>query len=232
MLDIRKRTGFLFFGVMLAQVILVSAQVQSKTGVRVLQAGHLRAVLARASAAASASSAGRATCGGITWRCAGCATRTRRCGGRCRTEIQLQEEHALAARSRELQALMDLKTHAALPTLAAEVIGGNPNPDMRTITIDRGSADGVQADMAVIAPAGIVGRVIGPPARHAAARAAAHRPQRGGRCADRADARRRHGRRPGRDPAAPDGAVSNLADVKDGDASSPRASTGSTRRVS
>ncbi len=37
MLDIRKRTGWLFFCVMLAQVILVSAQVQSKSGVRVLE---------------------------------------------------------------------------------------------------------------------------------------------------------------------------------------------------
>ena len=39
---------------------------------------------------------------------------------------------------------------------------------MLTITIGRGSADGVQADMAVIAPAGVVGRIVGPPAAHAA----------------------------------------------------------------
>jgi rod shape-determining protein MreC len=39
---------------------------------------------------------------------------------------------------------------------------------MRTVTIDRGSADGVLADMAVIAPGGVVGRVIGPVAQHAA----------------------------------------------------------------
>jgi len=35
-LDIRKRTGVLFGVVMVAQVILVSAQVQSRSGVRVL----------------------------------------------------------------------------------------------------------------------------------------------------------------------------------------------------
>jgi rod shape-determining protein MreC len=55
-----------------------------------------------------------------------------------------------------------------VPTLAAEVIAGNPDPVMRTITIDRGSDDGVTADMAVIAPGGVVGRVIGPVARKAA----------------------------------------------------------------
>ena len=38
MLDIRKRTGYLFLTVMMAQVILVSAQVQTKSGVKVLQA--------------------------------------------------------------------------------------------------------------------------------------------------------------------------------------------------
>ena len=36
------------------------------------------------------------------------------------------------------------------------------------MTIDRGSGDGVQADMAVISPEGVVGRVIGRPAAHAA----------------------------------------------------------------
>ena len=38
MLDIRKRTGYLFLAVMMAQVILVSAQVQTKSGSKVLQA--------------------------------------------------------------------------------------------------------------------------------------------------------------------------------------------------
>jgi len=48
------------------------------------------------------------------------------------------------------------------------VIAGNPDPVMRTVTIDRGSVDGVVADMAVVAPAGIVGRVIAPVGRRAA----------------------------------------------------------------
>ena len=37
-----------------------------------------------------------------------------------------------------------------------------------TVTVNRGTADGVEADMAVIAPKGVVGRVIGPVASHAA----------------------------------------------------------------
>ena len=38
MLEFRKRTGYLFLAIMLAQVILVSAQVQTKTGMHLLQA--------------------------------------------------------------------------------------------------------------------------------------------------------------------------------------------------
>ena len=38
MLDIRKRTGWIFFGAMIAQILLVSAQVQTKRGVPALNA--------------------------------------------------------------------------------------------------------------------------------------------------------------------------------------------------
>ncbi len=44
--------------------------------------------------------------------------------------------------------------------MAATVIAAGVTPDFRTITIDRGGADGLAADMAVIAPAGVVGRVV------------------------------------------------------------------------
>ena len=43
MLDIRQRTGYLFLAVTLGHVILISAQVQSKSGVRVLEAFTLGA---------------------------------------------------------------------------------------------------------------------------------------------------------------------------------------------
>src|SRR5207237_4332947 len=40
-------------------------------------------------------------------------------------------------------------------------------PDFRTVTIDKGTLDGVKANMAVIAPAGVVGRVVMPTTRAA-----------------------------------------------------------------
>jgi rod shape-determining protein MreC len=81
--------------------------------------------------------------------------------------VRLQEERALAQRANRLQELLSLQTSTSLPTLSAEVIAGNPNPGMLTITIGRGSSEGVQTDMAVVAPGGIVGRIIGAPAAHA-----------------------------------------------------------------
>jgi rod shape-determining protein MreC len=133
-------------------------------------------------------------------------------------EVRLQQQRALAVRSEKLQALMDLKSTASLPTVAAEVIGGNPNPGMRTITIDRGAADGVQADMAVIAPAGVVGRIIGTPAAHAArVQLLIDRSAAAGALSERT---RAGGMVVGTDnePVLHMDLVSNLADVKEGDA--------------
>jgi rod shape-determining protein MreC len=168
MLDIRKRTGWIFFSAMLAQILLVSAQVQTKTGVRALNAVTFEVFSRVEHSTASAVKGGQGFWGNYIDLRGVKADNDALKKRVAELEVQLQQEHALAARSQRLQALMDLKSQATVPTLAAEVIAGNPDPAMRTITIDRGSADGVQPDMAVIAPGGVVGRVLGPVARHAA----------------------------------------------------------------
>jgi rod shape-determining protein MreC len=168
LLDIRKQTGYLFLAVMVAQIILVSAQVQTKSGVRVLQAVTFELFSRVQFSTASALHAGRNAWGNYL-ALRGLRVQNQELQRRVADlEVRLQQEHALAARTQQLQALMNLKSQATVPTLAAEVIAGNPDSVMRTVTIDRGSADGVVADMGVIAPGGIVGRVIGPVARHAA----------------------------------------------------------------
>ena len=74
---------------------------------------------------------------------------------------------ALADRTRGLERLLDLREHLELKTVAAEIIGAAATPDFRTLTIDRGTRDGVRADMSVIAPAGVVGRLVVPSLRSA-----------------------------------------------------------------
>ena len=130
MLDIRQRTGYPVprrDG--RAHLILISAQVQSKAGVPVLE-GVTFGVFARVQGGGRRSSARRrAASGTTTSACAACAPRTRRCGSRSRElEVRLQEQRALARRAERLQALLDLQESTTLPTLAAEVIAGNPDP--------------------------------------------------------------------------------------------------------
>jgi len=167
-LDIRKRTGVVFLIAILAQVILVSVQVQTRSGVRAIEAVSFGA-FSRVQLATSSFVRGVRD----VWTNYGALRGARDENTALKSqlaelEIRLQEQRALAGRTAKLQELLDLKQNTELPTVAAEVIAGKPNPDVMQITIGRGAADGVQADMAVIAPRGIVGRVVGEPAAHAA----------------------------------------------------------------
>jgi len=168
MLDIRRRTGVLLLVIVVGQLFLISAQVPSKSGVPVFQAVTFGA-FARVQGGAAGFLRGIGNIwGNYVWLR----------GVRAENEdlkkqvtdlsVRLQEQRALAQRATRLQELLTLQTSTAVPTLAAEVIAGNPNPGMRTITIGKGSADGVQPDMAVVAAGGLVGRILGPIAVHAA----------------------------------------------------------------
>lgn len=83
-------------------------------------------------------------------------------------EGELQGERARAARLAGLEDALNLQRSVVAPTLAARVIAGNLMPGVLTVTVDRGTADGVQPNMAVINGRGVVGRVIGRPSAHAA----------------------------------------------------------------
>jgi rod shape-determining protein MreC len=80
-------------------------------------------------------------------------------------QVRLQEERAQAQRADSLRQLLELRERAGLETVAAEVIAGPATLEFRDMTIDKGTSDGVERDMAVISPAGVVGRVILPSPR-------------------------------------------------------------------
>ena len=217
MLDIRRRTGVLLFVLTMGHIFLISVQVQSKSGVPVLQAMTF-GLFARVQQGTSS-----AVHGGRGFWANYIALRGAREENEllhkqvADLEIRLQEQRTLALRASRLQELMDLKASTPLPTIAADVIAGNPNPGLRTLTIGRGTADGVEADMAVIAPAGIVGRIVGRPAAHAArVQLLIDRYAAAGAVTERA---RAGGMVVGveKDPPLAMELVSNLADVKEGD---------------
>ena len=165
--DIRQRSGFLFLGVVVAHVLLISAQVNSRTGVPVLEAVTF-GIFSEVQRTLSGGVGGvRQVWGnyvGLRHVKAENDDLKRRLAA---AEIALQEQRALADRARGLQKLLELRDHLELGTTGAEIIGSSASPDFRTLTIDKGTRDGVRPDMAVIAPPGVVGRVVVPSARSA-----------------------------------------------------------------
>ena len=167
LLDIRQHTGYLFIGLTVGHIVLISAQVNTERGVPILEAVTF-GVFAEVQRAASTAIGGMQA----SWGDYVALQEVRRENDRLRTDVaqlqvRLQQERALAQRARTLESLLELRSDAELSTVAAAVIAGGASPDFRTITIDKGTADGLRADMAVIAPAGVVGRVITPTARAA-----------------------------------------------------------------
>jgi rod shape-determining protein MreC len=74
-------------------------------------------------------------------------------------QARLQEE---SAQARRLQALLRFKEQMIAQTLAAQVIGSSGTEQSRLIYIDKGTNDGLAADMPVITPDGVVGKVVQP----------------------------------------------------------------------
>ena len=161
-LDIRRRSGYLFLAVMLGHVILISAQVNSRSGVPVLEAVTF-GVFAEAQRGLSTGVYGaRRAWSRYVWLRgveAENADLRRQLDG---VQVQYQERRALADRALNLEALLGLRDRSNLQTIAAEVIAASASPDFRTLTIDKGTNQGLKRDMAVIAAAGVVGRVVVP----------------------------------------------------------------------
>ena len=166
-LDIRQRTGWLFMAVTVGHIILISAQVQTRRGVPLLEAVTF-GVFAEVQRGATSAVSGVQD----SWQNYFALQQVRQENEALRTQlaqlqIQMQQERALAQQSRTLQDLLELRKQTPLETTAAAVIGGAPSAEFRTMTIDKGSAAGLKPDMAVISPAGVVGRIITPSARAA-----------------------------------------------------------------
>ncbi|MFQ5663880.1 MAG: rod shape-determining protein MreC [Terriglobia bacterium] len=75
--------------------------------------------------------------------------------------LRLQEFEARAAEAEKLAALLELKqAYARAPLVAAQVIATSPATSSRTVLIDRGRDAGLEPNMVVLTPAGVVGNVV------------------------------------------------------------------------
>jgi len=163
--DIRQRTGYLFLAVIVGHVILISTQVTTKRGVPMLEAAVFE-LFSEVQRASNTVTTGIRT----RWEDYFALTQVKAENEQLKQQmgqlrVELQQERSLAKQSQSLQQLLGLKTSLQVQTTAANVIAGGASPDFRTVTIDKGSTDHLRADMSVIAPAGVVGRVILPTSR-------------------------------------------------------------------
>lgn len=167
LVDIRQRSGYLFVGVILAHILLISAQVSSRSGVPVLEAvtfGIFSEVQRGLSSAVHGVTSVWGGYVGLRHVKAENDTLKKQLAD---AQVALQEQRALADRARSLEKLLELRDHVDLQTMAAQIIGAAATPDFRTVTIDKGTRDGLRPDMAIISPSGVVGRIVVPSARSA-----------------------------------------------------------------
>jgi len=165
--DIVQRPGLLFAGALLLHLGLISVQVTTGAGTTVFHAVVFGSLSEAQRGTAWATGSVR-----DLWTGYFALRDVRAENARLRDEVnalqvQLQAERARAERADAYRSLLQLRARVPLETTGAEVIAAAASPSFRTITIDKGASDGVEADMAVVAPSGVVGRVTQPGPRAA-----------------------------------------------------------------
>lgn len=153
---------------MMGHVILISAQVQNRGGAQLASAVTFRLVSRIQLATARGVDSVRGIFQNYVWLR----------GARSENEMlkrqvvelsgQIEELRARTTQVASLEEALNLRTAVSIQTITARVIGGDPTPGFPAVTIDRGSADGLRANMAVIAARGVVGRIYGRLEEHAA----------------------------------------------------------------
>jgi rod shape-determining protein MreC len=162
--DFRQRTAMLFIAVVLGHIILISAQVNSRAGVPLLEVVTFGAFAEVQRGAAGFTGSLRdawSGYGNLRGVRAENDELKRQLGA---LQVQFQQERARAERARQLEQLLGFQQDLRVETIPASVIGASASLEFRGITIDRGVNTGVTANMAVIAPTGLVGRIVTPTA--------------------------------------------------------------------
>src|SRR5688500_9135396 len=110
MLDIRQRTGWVCFAVMMAHILLVSSQVPTRSGVRVIEAVSVGA-FSRVQSVTSSGVRGVRDVWTNYSELRGAREENQALKQQlAEVEVRLQEQRALAAQTAKLNELLDLKT--------------------------------------------------------------------------------------------------------------------------
>src|SRR4051812_35587122 len=160
LLDVRLRAGYLFLAVVIGHIVLISAQVNARSGVPILETVTFGAFaeLQRLTSAVLNGARGVWT-GYVDLRNVHTENDALR-QELTNVQVELQRQRALADRTRSLEEILGFGNSIDLQTSAAEIIGAAATADFRTVTIDKGTSQGLRTDMAVLSPKGVVGRVV------------------------------------------------------------------------
>jgi len=160
LLDVRLRAGYLFLAVVIGHIVLISAQVNARSGVPILETVTFGAFaeLQRLTSAVLNGARGVWT-GYVDLRNVHSENDALR-QELTNVQVELQRQRALADRTRSLEEILGFGNSIELQTSAAEIIGAAATADFRTVTIDKGTSQGLRTDMAVLSPKGVVGRVV------------------------------------------------------------------------
>ena len=159
-----RRSRLLLVSLVLAHLAAISHQVDGGGGLSLLQRGLLGALSPlQRGVGAVVGGVGEAWRGWAFHRAT--YEENRRLEGRVRQlETELQARSFQAQETQRLRELLGLRQAVPMDTVAAQVVGRDGVPWFRTLTLDRGEADGITLDAPVISPTGVVGRVfaVGP----------------------------------------------------------------------
>lgn len=156
----RHAAFFALLGVMLAQLLLLSVQITRSHNLRLIQVWTV-AVFNPFQRTVHGALGGTRN----TWnRWAGLRNAQRE-NAQLRQELasaqtRLEQLSEQAAQTESLRSLLDLKRSLRVETVAAEVIAASPGDRSNAVFIDKGSSAGLRADLPVITPAGIVGKIV------------------------------------------------------------------------
>lgn len=156
----RRRTRYAFLGILVGHVVLISAQINTPSGMPALEAVTFN-ILSRSGRLVATAVGG---CRSL-WRDYIDLRGARQENSALKAEladlgVRLQRQAEQAQSAERLRQLLGLEDTLSVQTSAAAVIANDASPFFRTITISKGTRDGLKRDMAVVAPAGAVGRIV------------------------------------------------------------------------
>jgi len=156
----RRRAFFVLLGVLMAQLLLLSAQITRDQKVRLIQVWAVAVFdpFARALHGISGATIGAWKSYRELWQAQQQNQELQFQLVAARAQIQQLSEQA--AEGRRLRELLAFRSRLPFQTVAAEVIATSPGEASRAIFIDKGTDAGLTPDLAVITPAGVVGKIV------------------------------------------------------------------------